>query len=127
MYALQQLGSGKNIVWLVCYIILISVPDKPGQVNGLHSADQLCFSACDDGGNVLPHRCGGDRDGARGYTTVPSLWRRLTDGTRIYSSQRRHILAGTDRHPGLSGKSTFQVALPPSNIQKITIKTNQIE
>ena len=49
-----------------CYIILISVPDKPGQVNGLHSADQLCFSACDDGGNVLPHRCGGDRDGARG-------------------------------------------------------------
>ena len=64
----------------------------------------------------------------RVHTAVPfALWRGLTDGTRIYSSQRRHILAGTDRHPRLSGKSTFQVALPPSNIQKNNDQIKLIE
>ena len=51
-----------------------------------------------------------------------SLWRRLPDGTRIYFRGRPHKLAATDRRPGLSEKSTFQVATSPANIQKITIK-----
>ena len=38
-----------------------------------------------------------------------------------------HVCSATDRRPGLSEKSTFQVAASPANIQKITIKKNQIE
>ena len=56
-----------------------------------------------------------------------SLWRGLPDGTRIYFRGRPYKLAATDRRPGLSEKSTFQVATSPANIQKITIKKNQIE